>query len=208
MSSVTEALISKVFMSPLLREYCDQINADSKGNWYRVAWLISNVYMAQSVKVRLNRRETRSVKIGRGVRQGCCLSPVLFHLYSECLAKEALEGFGDFKIGGLKFPLNGLRAQSSVSPVAGLLPLASGPACLETAFPPFLVKQLYHCDSVVISSFVRTGFTTRFSTPAVRYTLKSLIWNCRSTQKYLWQKHKMDSERNGHARTQQFALNY
>jgi len=31
--------------------------------------LISNFYMAQSVKVRLNRGETRSVKIGRGVRQ-------------------------------------------------------------------------------------------------------------------------------------------
>ena len=29
------------------------------------------------------------------------------------------------------------------------------------AFPPFLVKQLYRCDSVVISSFVRTGYTTR-----------------------------------------------
>jgi len=62
--------------------------------------LISNLYMAQSVKVRLNRGETRSVKIGRGVRQGCCLSPILFNLYSECLAKEALGGFGDFKIGG------------------------------------------------------------------------------------------------------------
>jgi len=40
------------------------------------------------------------VKIGREVRQGCCLSPILFNLYSECLTKEALEGFGDFKIGG------------------------------------------------------------------------------------------------------------
>ena len=28
------------------------------------------------------------------------LSPILFSLYSECLTKEALEWFGDFKIGG------------------------------------------------------------------------------------------------------------
>jgi len=56
--------------------------------------------MAQSVKVRLNQGETRSVKIGRGVRQGYCLLPILFSLYSECLTKEALGVFGDFKIGG------------------------------------------------------------------------------------------------------------
>jgi len=62
--------------------------------------LISNLYMAKSVKVRMNRGVTRSVKIGRGVRQGCCLSPILFNLYSECLTKEALEGFRDFKIRG------------------------------------------------------------------------------------------------------------
>jgi len=61
---------------------------------------ISNLYMAQSVKVRLNRGKTRSVKIGRGVRQGCCLSPILFNLYSEYLTKKALEGSEDFKIGG------------------------------------------------------------------------------------------------------------
>jgi Reverse transcriptase (RNA-dependent DNA polymerase). len=39
------------------------------------------------------------VKIGRGVRQECCLSPILFNLYSEYLIKEALEGFRDFKPG-------------------------------------------------------------------------------------------------------------
>jgi len=56
--------------------------------------------MAPSVKVRLNRGETRSVKTGRGVRQGWCLSPILFNVYSEYLTKEALEGFGDFERGG------------------------------------------------------------------------------------------------------------
>ena len=67
---------------------------------WRERKLIINLYMAQSVKVRLNREETKIVKIGRGVRQGCCLSPILFNLYGEYLTKEALEGLGDFKIGG------------------------------------------------------------------------------------------------------------
>jgi len=62
--------------------------------------LISNLYMAQRVKVRLNQGETKSAKIGRGVKKQCHLSPILFNLCNECLAKEALQGFGDFKIGG------------------------------------------------------------------------------------------------------------
>jgi hypothetical protein len=40
------------------------------------------------------------VKSGRGVIQECCLSPILFNLYSEYLTKEALEGLGSLKIGG------------------------------------------------------------------------------------------------------------
>ena len=67
---------------------------------WRERRLISKLYMDQTVKIRLDRGETRSTKIGRGVRKGCCLSPVLFNLYSECLTKEALDGPEDFSIGG------------------------------------------------------------------------------------------------------------
>ena len=70
------------------------------GIGWRERILISNFYMAQSVKVRLNRGETRSVKSGIGVRQGCCLSPNLFNLYSKYLTNGTLEGFGNFKITG------------------------------------------------------------------------------------------------------------
>jgi len=40
------------------------------------------------------------VQIGRGDRKECCLSPILFNLYRECLTKEALDGLRDFNIGG------------------------------------------------------------------------------------------------------------
>ena len=67
---------------------------------WRERRLISKLYMDQRVKVRLDRGETRSVQIGRRVRQGCCLSPILFNVYSKCLNKEALDWLGDLNFGG------------------------------------------------------------------------------------------------------------
>jgi hypothetical protein len=40
----------------------------------------------------------------------------------------------------------------------GLLPLASGQACFVIVVPPFLMKQLCVCDSVVITSFAGTVY--------------------------------------------------
>jgi len=45
------------------------------------------------------------VKNGRRVRLGCCLWPILYNVYSEYPTQEALEGFGDFKLGGQVFAM-------------------------------------------------------------------------------------------------------
>jgi hypothetical protein len=62
--------------------------------------LASKLCRDQSIKLRLGEGEKTGVKTGRGVIPGCCLSPILFNLHSVYLTKEALEGFGDFKIVG------------------------------------------------------------------------------------------------------------
>ena len=51
------------------------------------------------MKLRLKQGENDSVKIGRGVRQRGCMSPIIFNLYGEYLMEEVLAEVGDFKIG-------------------------------------------------------------------------------------------------------------
>jgi hypothetical protein len=52
----------------------------------------------------MDQGKRRNMKSGRGVRQGRCLSPIIFNLYDECFTNKALECFRYFKTGVQAIP--------------------------------------------------------------------------------------------------------
>ena len=79
-----------------LLEILENLGVDSKERS-----LIRNLYESQQVKIRIENKESEPAYIGRGVRQGCILSPILFSIYTETIMKEALEDIEEgVKIGG------------------------------------------------------------------------------------------------------------
>ena len=53
--------------------------------------MISNLYMEQTAEVRVADECSEASVIGRRVRQGCCLSPLLFSIYVEMMMAEAVD---------------------------------------------------------------------------------------------------------------------
>ena len=51
--------------------------------------LLRNLYAGQEARVRTGHGTTDWFQIGKGVRQGCILSPCLFNLYSEYIMRNA-----------------------------------------------------------------------------------------------------------------------
>ena len=51
--------------------------------------LLRNIYAGQEATVRTGQRTTDWFKVGKGVRQGCLLSPCLFNLYAEYIMRNA-----------------------------------------------------------------------------------------------------------------------
>ena len=53
--------------------------------------LLKRLYTNQEATVRTEFGETDNIDIGKGVRQGCILSPLLFNIYADNIMREALE---------------------------------------------------------------------------------------------------------------------
>ena len=51
--------------------------------------LLRNLYAGQEATVRTGHGTTDWFQTGKGVRQGCILSPCLFNLYAECIMRNA-----------------------------------------------------------------------------------------------------------------------
>uniref|UniRef100_A0A4W2I6R0 RNA-directed DNA polymerase n=1 Tax=Bos indicus x Bos taurus TaxID=30522 RepID=A0A4W2I6R0_BOBOX len=51
--------------------------------------LLSNLYAGQEATVRTGHGTTDWFQIGKGIHQGCILSPCLFNFYAECIMRNA-----------------------------------------------------------------------------------------------------------------------
>ena len=54
-----------------------------------LTWLLRNLYAGQEATVRTGHETTDWFQKGKGVRQGCILSPCLFNLYAEYIMRNA-----------------------------------------------------------------------------------------------------------------------
>ena len=78
--------------------------------------LLRNLYAGQEVTVRTGHGTTDWFQIGKGVRQGCILSPCLFNFYAEYIMRNAgLEEAG-IKIAGRN--INNLRYADDTTIIA------------------------------------------------------------------------------------------
>ena len=64
-------------------------NSERDGNTNHLTCLLRNLYAGQEATVRTGHGMTDWFQIGKGVRQGCILSPCLFNLYAKYIMRNA-----------------------------------------------------------------------------------------------------------------------
>ena len=68
----------------------NKLENSSRGGHIRPPYcLLRNLYASQEAKVRTGHGTTGWLQIGKGVHQGCILSPCLFNLYAEYIMQNA-----------------------------------------------------------------------------------------------------------------------
>ena len=103
--------------------------------WIRINWkilkemgmpdhltcLLRNLYAGQEATVRTGRGTTDWFQIGKGVRQGCILSPYLFNFYAEYIMRNAGldEAQAGIKIAGRN--INNLRYADDTALMAEMM---------------------------------------------------------------------------------------
>jgi Reverse transcriptase (RNA-dependent DNA polymerase) len=106
---LTERCKSFVICFVDLEKAFDRVNWDKlleilkyKGIEWKERRLIRNLYKDQRVIVKIGNKKSKEIELGRGVRQGCCLSPILFNIYLEEMVREIEMNMKGVKIGGRK----------------------------------------------------------------------------------------------------------
>ena len=79
--------------------------------------LLKKLYTKQETTIRTEFGETDTINIGKGVIQGCILSPLRFNIYAENIMREALEDWdGGISIGGRR--ITNLRYADNITLIA------------------------------------------------------------------------------------------
>ena len=80
--------------------------------------LLRNVYAGQEATVRIRHGKTNWFKIGKGVLQGCILSPCLFSFYAESIMRNARmdESQAGIKIAGRISTTSDMQMEDNTTP--------------------------------------------------------------------------------------------
>ena len=74
------------------------------GTDWKEGRLIRALHMGQIATVPTEQGMAGPRTFGRGVRQECLLSPLLFNIFAETMMEEAMEGMAGVKMGGHVIP--------------------------------------------------------------------------------------------------------